>query len=171
MDERGYPEAASVRGYEPGDAQATWEAYFRAIRGTASKDYSPEQIAAWAPEQVDLADWNEHRLAAHTFVATIGRRVVGFSDVMDDGLLDMLFVHPDAGGRGVARALVAAVISKARELGVSQIHTHASRTALPAFKRFGFQVERTNTENWIRGQNLHNYDMYLDLASGIAVSS
>jgi putative acetyltransferase len=155
---------AIVRAYEPHDAEPTWQAYFQAIRGTASKDYSPEQIAAWAPEQVDLAEWNERRLTAHTVVASIERRVVGFSDVTDNGLLDMLFVHPDAGGRGVARALVGAVISKARELGLSQIHTHASRTALPALKRFGFQVERTNTENWIRGQNLPNYDMYLDLA-------
>jgi putative acetyltransferase len=163
MGERGYPEVAGVRVYEPGDAEATWEAYFRAIRGTASKDYSPEQIAAWAPEQVDLVEWNERRLAAHTFVATIERRVVGFSDVKDDGLLDMLFVHPDAGGRGVARALVDAVIGKARALGLTEIHTHASRTARPAFERFGFEVERPNPENWIRGQNLPNYDMYLDL--------
>jgi putative acetyltransferase len=163
MAERGIPEAASVRVYEPVDAESTWEAYFRAIRGTASKDYSPEQIAAWAPDQVDLAEWNERRLAAYTFVATVEGRVVGFSDVKDDGLLDMLFVHPDAGGRGVARALVDAVIGKARALGLSEIHTHASRTARPAFERFGFEVERPNPENWIRGQNLPNYDMYLAL--------
>lgn len=152
-----------VRTYEPQDAEPTWDAYFRAIRDTASNDYSPNQIAAWAPESVDLAEWNERRLAAHTFVATIDRRVVGFSDVTDDGLLDMLFVHPDAGGRGIARVLVGAVVGKARELGLSEIHTHASRTALPAFRRFGFEVERANAENYIRGENLPNYDMYLKL--------
>ncbi|ONI76772.1 hypothetical protein BWI15_05675 [Kribbella sp. ALI-6-A] len=151
----------SVRSYESGDAEATWEAYFRAIRDTASKDYSAEQIAAWAPESVDLAEWNERRSAAHTFVAVVGGRVVGFSDVTGDGLLDMLFVHPDAGGRGVARALVEAVVAKARELGLSELRTHASRTARPAFERFGFEVERANDQNRIRGQNVPNYDMRL----------
>lgn len=152
-----------VRAYEPRDAQPTWEAYQRAVRDTASADYSPEQVAAWAPDTVDLAEWNERRLGAHTFVATLEDRVVGFSDVTDDGLLDMLFVHPAAGGRGVARSLVDAVVSKARELGLNRLHTHASRTARPAFERFGFVVDRANAENWIRGQNLPNYDMHLDL--------
>ncbi|GAA4201958.1 GNAT family N-acetyltransferase [Actinocatenispora rupis] len=152
-----------VRGYEPQDAEPTWTAYFRAVRDTASRDYSPEQVAAWAPASVDLMEWNERRLAAHTFVATIERRVVGFSDVTDDGLLDMLFVHPDAAGRGIARTLLAAVVEKSRELGLSRLRTHASRTARPAFERFGFEVDRTNAENWIRGENLPNYDMHLHL--------
>ncbi|MEU4392564.1 GNAT family N-acetyltransferase [Kribbella sp. NPDC023855] len=152
-----------IRAYEPADAQATWEAYFRAIRDTAVKDYSAEQVAAWAPESVDLVEWNKRRLAAHTFVATIDSRVVGFSDVTADGLLDMLFVHSEAGGRGVGRALVEAVITKARQLGLSRLHTHASRTALPAFQRYGFKVERSNPDNWIRGQNLPNYDLYYEL--------
>lgn len=152
-----------VRAYEPDDAEPTWIAYFRAIRDTASADYTPAQIAAWAPESVDLAEWNESRLAAHTFVATIESRVVGFSDVKDDGLLDMLFVHSEATGRGVARALVDAVISKARDLGLSDLHTHASRTAMPAFRHLGFEIERANPNNSIRGEILPNYDMRLKL--------
>ncbi|GAA1581096.1 GNAT family N-acetyltransferase [Kribbella sancticallisti] len=153
--------SVSVRAYEPGDAEPTWESYFRAIRDTASEHYSPEQVAAWAPESVDLVEWNERRLAAHTFVAVIEERVVGFSDVTDGGLLDMLFVHSDVGGRGVAKALVESVVARARELGLTELHTHASRTARPAFERFGFEVERVNDQNWIRGENLPNYDMRL----------
>jgi putative acetyltransferase len=38
----------SVRRYEPSDAQATIDIFLRAIREVASKNYSPEQIAAWA---------------------------------------------------------------------------------------------------------------------------
>lgn len=154
----------SVRTYEPDDAEPTWESYFHAVRDTGSKDYSPEQVAAWAPAEADLVEWHERRAAAHTFVAVLDSRVVGFSDVTDDGLLDMLFVHSDAAGRGVARALVEAVVAKARELGLSELHTHASRTARPAFERFGFEVTRANEQNWIRGQNLPNYDMRLELS-------
>ncbi|WP_427892838.1 GNAT family N-acetyltransferase [Kribbella sp. GL6] len=155
----------SVRSYRPEDAEPTWESYFHAVRDTASKDYSPEQVAAWAPEQVDLEEWDARRAAAHTFVALINDQVVGFGDVTGDGLLDMLFVHSSATGRGVARALVSAVVAKARSLGLVELHTHASRTARPAFERFGFEVTRANDENWIRGQNLPNYDMRLRLSS------
>lgn len=152
-----------VREYTPQDAKPTWDVYFRAVRDTASKDYSPEQVAAWAPESVDLRVWNKRRSSAHTFIATVAGRVVGFSDVTDAGLLDMLFVHPQAGGRGVARALVSAVISSARKMGLPRLVTHASRTARPVFERFGFEVDRANEDNWIRGQNLPNYDMHLEL--------
>lgn len=152
-----------VRDYTPQDAKSTWDVYFRAVRDTASKDYSAEQVAAWAPESVDLTAWNERRSNAHTFVAMLTGRVVGFSDVTDDGLLDMLFVHPEVGGRGVARALVSTVIKTARTMGLSRLVTHASRTARPVFERFGFEVDRANENNWIRGQNLPNYDMHLEL--------
>lgn len=152
-----------VRAYELGDAEPTWVAYFRAVRETAVKDCSPSQVAAWAPEMIDLGAWNERRLTVHTYVATTEKGVVGFSDVTDSGLLDMLFVHPEAGGRGIARALVGAVVGKAGELGLSRLCTHASRTARPAFERFGFEVDRANDDNWIRGENLPNYDMHLDL--------
>lgn len=155
--------ATEVREYEPRDAEPTWDAYAQAIRVTAAEDYSPDQVRAWAPDTVDLEEWNECRRRAHTFVASLDGRVVGFGDVTEDGLLDMLFVHPDAGGRGIARQLVASVAGRARQLGLSRLHTHASRTARPAFERFGFVVDKANADNWLRGQNLPNYDMHLDL--------
>lgn len=81
----------------------------------------------------------------------------------DDGLLDMLFVHPDHGGRGVARALVGAVVQEARRRGLRRVHTRASITARPAFERFGFVADRENPAVWVRGQRFTNYDMHLDL--------
>lgn len=88
---------------------------------------------------------------------------MGFSDLVDGGLLDMLFVHPDAGGRGVARALVTAVLDHAREVGLTRIVTHASRAARPAFERFGFVLDEENPQNVVRGVCVPNYDMHIDL--------
>ncbi|WP_414715097.1 GNAT family N-acetyltransferase [Stackebrandtia sp.] len=154
-----------VRAYEPRDAEATWQTFLHAVRQTASADYTPRQILAWAPDTVDADAWNQTRSRAHTFVATIDDRVVGFGDVTATGLVDMLFVHPDAGGRGVARVLVDAVIGKARELGLERLHTHASRTARPVFERFGFVVDRANPDNRVRGEVVPNFDMHLDLGA------
>lgn len=101
-------------------------------------------------------------------VAVQGERVVGFSDLTDDGVLDMLFVHPDVGGQGVARLLVGAVPAEARRRGVSRVVTHASRTARAAFERLGFVVDRENAENWTRGVRVPNYDMHLDLPAQVS---
>ena len=85
--------------------------------------------------------------------------MVGFSDLTDDGVLDMLFVHPDAGGQGVARMLVEAVLGEARRRGLARVSTHASRTARPAFERLGFVVDRENVDNTTRGVWVPNFDM------------
>lgn len=155
--------AVEVRAFVDADASATWQVFHAAVRQTAIRDYSQEQVNAWAPDSVNLALWRERRQLARTLVAVLDATVVGFGDVTDEGLLDMLFVHPDWGRRGVARRLVAEISNHAREMGLLRLHTHASRTARPALERLGFVVDHINDTNWIRGQNLPNYDMHLDL--------
>lgn len=152
-----------IRAFVDGDTSGTWRVFHAAVRQTAIRDYSREQVEAWAPDSVDLALWGARRRMATTFVAVADATVVGFSDLTDGGLLAMLFVHPQWGRGGVARRLVAEVTNRARTIGLPRLHTHASRTARPAFERFGFVVDQVNDTNWIRGQNLPNYDMHLDL--------
>lgn len=154
----------TVRAYRPDDAAATLAAFDKAIRVTAAQFYDQTQIDAWAPgTDVDLDAWNARRAKAWTVAAELDGRVVGFADLADGGLLDLLFVHPDAGGRGVARALVTAVLDHAREVGPARVVTHASRAACAAFERFGFVVDAENSQNMVRGVCVPNYDMHIDL--------
>lgn len=150
----------SVRPYASDDAVPTWLVFQVAVRRTALHDYTEEQVRAWAPDETDAEEWAGCRASAHTYVVCEGERVVGFSDFTDDGLLDMLFVHPDYSGQGLARMLVERVLQEAKQRGLSRLVTHASRTARPAFEALGFVVDRENTSNWIRGQNLPNFDMH-----------
>ncbi|MFD7025582.1 GNAT family N-acetyltransferase [Promicromonospora sukumoe] len=136
-------ENLQIRRYEAGDAGDTWRVFHAAVHGTASRDYGVEQLQAWAPPTVDEDRWHQRRSAAHTYLARLDGGVVGFSDFTDAGVLDMLFVHPDAGGRGVARALVAHVLREAAAAGHERLLVHASLTARPAFERFGFAVDAT----------------------------
>lgn len=153
-----------VRQYRPDDAHSTRDVFDRAIRGTAAHFYDPAQIEAWAQGgDVDLASWNERRERAWTIVAESEGRIVGFADLCDGGLLDMLFVHPDAGGRGVTRALVSAVLDHDRRNGVPQVTTYASRAARAVFERLGFVVDRENSENQVRGVFVPNCEMHIDL--------
>lgn len=157
-----------VRSYRrPDDAAGTHAAYRSAITRTAAADYEPQQIAAWAgAEDVDLGRWDARRAAAHTFVAVIDGRVAGFVDFLDDGLLDMLFVHAHFSRRGLARLLVEMVKREARRSGLSVLHTHASRTARPAFEQFGFCVVASRPHNIVNGQTVPNYEMTCGLETG-----
>ena len=165
-----------IRPYRPGDdAEQTHTAFWQAMVRTAAADYDPAQIEAWAgPRTIDLAHWDARRVAAHTFVAALddpnpadeeqgaerGRQqVVGFADFLDDGLLDMLFVHPDFTQRGVARRLVEVVRDAAKSAGLVTLHTHASRTARPAFERLGFGVVAERPDDTVNGRVVPNYAM------------
>jgi hypothetical protein len=88
-----------LREYTDSDAEATLTVFLRAIRETAAGD-SPDQVAAWAAEHGDLAAWAAARAAAHTQVAIIDGRVVGFTDLDDDGYVDMLSWIPTLDDRG-----------------------------------------------------------------------
>ena len=158
--------SVEVRGYRsPDDASATFQTFRAAVTRTASADYAPEQIAAWAgPETTHLLAWDARRAAATTLVAETDGRVVGFTDLLEDGLVDMLFVPPDAGGRGVARLLVERIRQEARRRGLERLHTHASRTARPVLEHLGFRVVAERPDNRVRGQVVPNTAMACDLS-------
>jgi len=160
--------AVTIRTYRPDiDAPGTHACFRAAIIGTASADYDAAQIAAWAgPADGDLTAWDARRRAAHTFVAEIGGIVAGFADFRDDGILDMVFVRPEYGGRGLARRLVDTVKREALAAGLTSLTTHASRTARPAFERFGFVVVAEQPNTAVRGVVVPNYRMRWDPALG-----
>lgn len=160
------PEVIEIRRYGFRDSAETLRVFRAAVHETAVRDYTLDEVHAWAPDDIDEDAWAARRLAARTYVACVAGEVVGFSDFTDDGLLDMLFVHPRVGGRGVARALVERVVREAAAAGHVRLHTHASITARPAFERLGFVVDGAR-RNQVRGQVLQNYDMHVDLRSQI----
>jgi putative acetyltransferase len=94
-----------IRAYRgPDDATATFDVFQAAICQTASSVYGPGQVEAWAgPARTDLSDWDRLRREASTLVAEVDDTVVGFTDLLLDGLVDMLFVHPRSGA-GVLHA-------------------------------------------------------------------
>ncbi len=153
-----------IRDYEPGDATVTAEIFRLAVRITASRDYSPAQLLAWAPDDIDLDAWHERRRSQHTYVAIEDGEVVGFTGLTSDGVLDMLFVDPPSGGRGIAKLLIAFALDHARAAGHAVVRTRSSRTARGVFERSGFVVDAENEETRLHGHHLPNFDMHIDLA-------
>lgn len=84
-----------IRSYDSADAGETLRIFHDAITVTASADYTPEQIAAWArPDDRDVSGWDRSMLARGSHVALISGQLAGFSDVSADGYVDMMFVSP-----------------------------------------------------------------------------
>ena len=152
-----------LRAYDESDAEATLRVFLRAVRVTASKDYSPEQIAAWGSDDISLDVWAVKRLQTDTVVAVEGDEVLGFSDVDDRGYVDMMFVDPTVTRRGVASALLDHVTRMAREHGAVELTTYASLTARPFFEKHGFVVVEER-QPVLRGVSLTNFSMRKPLA-------
>ncbi|MFI7483955.1 GNAT family N-acetyltransferase [Kocuria sp. M1R5S2] len=156
--------AVVVRAWDDDDARATLEVFRRAVHGTARHDYTPEQLAAWAPGDMPLADWAGRRREAATVVAELAGRVVGFGDLDPAGHVGMLYVDPSAARTGVASALLEHLVAQAHRRGLAELSTHASITALPFFERHGFVVveERRPVR---RGVAMTNFAMRRQLAA------
>jgi putative acetyltransferase len=146
----------SIRPYRPDDLDAVIRIFLTAIRETAAKDYDRAQIDAWA--QADRDMWAKRRLSRPTWVAVVGAKPVGFTDLEPDGHLDMMFVHPAHQHTGVATALLERVEAAARAQGLSRLFTEASITARPFFERRGFRLLAAQVVS-VRGQALANYRM------------
>ena len=128
----------SIRRYTSNDLDEVISVFQGAVRKVASRDYDQAQIDAWA--QVDRSRWSLARVSKPTWIAENGSAVIGFSDLEPNGHLDMMFVHPDYQGLGVATALLKTVQDAARDLGLAEIFTEASITGRPFFERRGFVV-------------------------------
>ena len=123
-----------IRPYCSSDCPALAELFYQTVHAVNARDYSPEQLDAWADGRVELAAWDALPRAPGTRVAVAGRGIAGFGDPGPDGSLDRLYVRRAWRGAGVASALCDA-LPAART-------THASITARPFFERRGWRVVR-----------------------------
>lgn len=127
--------------YQPGEAAALAELFYRTVHAVCTGDYTPAQLDAWADGKVDVAVWDKSFLRHDTLVARMNGEIVGFAD-LDGGYLDRLYVHKDHQRQGVATALVQALEGLAVSRGERYMTTHASITARPFIEKQGYRVIR-----------------------------
>ena len=126
-----------LRNYDPSDCQALTELFFNTVHLINAKDYSEEQLNAWATGDVDLEQWNRSFLSHYTVVAETDGTVVGFGDIDPKGYLDRLYVHHDFQHQGIATAICDKLELASR---AEKIVTHASITAKGFFEKRGYKV-------------------------------
>ena len=147
-----------LRPYAPEDLPEILGLFRASVHGLCGKDYTPEQLDAWAPASLDAEAWGRS-LASH-FALTAWEEdcLLGFADLEEPDYFDRLYVSPQAKGRGVGRLLAQAVESRSRDLGAEVLTVHASETARGFFLHRGYTLcHRQEVER--RGVLLHNYQM------------
>jgi GNAT superfamily N-acetyltransferase len=155
-----------IRDYEPGDARALMALFHRTVHTVCAADYTPEQLAAWSPAAgQQLERWSRRFAIKRPFVATNERGPVGFLELEPDGHIDGMYVHSEVQRQRVGTRLLQHAITQARRWGLRRIHAEVSITALPFFRRHGFQLIR-NQEVERHGQRLRNSVMELQLDAG-----
>lgn len=128
-----------LRKYAKTDCVELAELFYDTVHTVNAKDYTREQLDAWATGKVNLEAWNESFQAHHTVVAEMDGKIVGFGDMDEIGYLDRLYVHKDYQRRGAATAICDALEQNTE---AAEFTTHASITARPFFEKRGYTVVR-----------------------------
>lgn len=135
----------TLRQYTSADCGGMAKLFYDTVHWVNAKDYTKEQLDAWADGHVDLDAWNRSFLAHHTVVAVEGDTIVGFGDMDSTGYLDRLYVHRDYQRKGIATCICDEL---EKNVDAGCICVHASITAKGFFERRGYvtvkeqQVER-----------------------------
>jgi putative acetyltransferase len=137
MDRPAAP-AALIRRFLLADAAPTHDVFVQAVTVGAASRYSAEERADWLPDPLMPPDWGYWLADHHTLVADEGDRITGFFMVEASGYLNMAFVTPDRMGTGLADRLLAGVMDHARDRGMAELTTLASRHARSFFARHGW---------------------------------
>jgi putative acetyltransferase len=153
-----------IREATAADVPALAALYAGAVRAAGPAHYDAAQIEAWAAF-ADEAQFRRFVLDPLTLVAEDESGITGFTGLRADGHVTALYVHPDRMRRGIASALLRAVIERAEAHGLRRLTTDASKVSRPVFARHGFQVEAVETVER-REATFERYRMVRDLGAG-----
>ena len=146
-----------IRIYEIADTEEIMKLFYDTIHEVNIHDYTQEQVAAWAPANMDIEVWIKSLGSKFTYVAEEDK-IIGFAELEANGHIDRFYCHKDFQRKGVGKKLLEQIELKADSLGVEKLFTEASITAKPFFESQGFIViNKQEVER--RGQKLINFVM------------
>lgn len=119
-----------IRSYKIEDAAFLAAIYFHTIHNINVKDYSSEQVNAWAPvSSLETEGWIKKWQKVIPIVAVLDNQIMGFAEFEENGHIDCFYCHHEHQGCGIGSALMNAIKNKARKNNISRIFAEVSITA------------------------------------------
>ena len=155
---------SGLRRFRSSDAGPLAALTLAAIRVTGLRAYAPEQVVAWAARHPGPERFIASAAKGDTILVAVDADDMPVAYVLTeaDGHLDMLYCHPDHGGRGLGQRLLADAELEASRLGLTRLFTEASELARPVFARAGYALlHRRDFAIPFEGREvaIHNYAM------------
>ena len=144
-----------IREYKPSDCEALAKLFYDTVHSVNTKDYTDEQVSAWATGEVDLTAWDNSFLEHYSIVAEVDGVIVGFGDIAENGYIDRLYVHKDYQHKGIGTAICDEL---EKSVNMNEYTVHASITAKPFFEARGYIVIKEQ-QVIRRGVSLTNFYM------------
>ncbi len=144
------------------DIPAISQLFYDTVREVNARDYSPEQIHAWAPEVPSKDFWADRFAGCQVFVVEENDRVVAFAEFENNGHIDCFYVHHKWLCQGFGSALLRHLKDEAKRRGLPSLFSEVSITAQPFFARHGFEVIN-ESDVWHRGCTFRQYFMTCDV--------
>jgi putative acetyltransferase len=129
-----------IRAFRVGDEPDLHQVFLSAIHGIAVKDYTLEQVNAWAPKSVDPSLWAERMRGIAPFVVEHDGKPIAYADIQPSGYIDHFFVSALFARQGIGSKLMHRLHDEAATNGVHVLTSNVSRTAQPFFTRWGFSI-------------------------------
>jgi len=148
--------------YEESMLDEMMQLFYDTVHTVNAQDYRKDQLIGWAPENSDKRFWQDRLKKRVCKVAFIAEQMVGFSEMVDDGHVDTLYVHKDFQRQKVAANLIQEILQIAKERNFQVLTTESSITAKPFFEAHGFKVTRIKKKLY-NGKDFTNYKMTKEL--------
>jgi putative acetyltransferase len=130
-----------IRRFDVRDSAAVLQLFKGTILSVNLGDYTKEQCEVWANSFSDIEVLKVRLEKSLTYIAEFDGKIVGFGNVNGFGEIDLLYVHKNFQGRGIASAILRKLETDAKSYGFAELATEASITARPFFESIGYQVE------------------------------
>lgn len=154
-----------IRPYQQSDVPEIARLYFNTVHRVNSRDYTPEQIKAWAPTIFSNSYWLQRFVKRRVLVAGNKDRILGFAEYEPSGHIDCFYVHHEHQHRGVGSALMRQVEEDFRSLNVHRSFAEVSLTARAFFESRDFRVVEERNQEY-RGAIFKLYLMEKYIARG-----
>lgn len=132
-----------IREYAPTDIAQVLGLFYDTVHSVNARDYSAEQLDAWAPAHPDRHAWMTRLAKNNTYVADLDGLVVGFGAISGAGFIDVLYTHRDYQSQGIGSRLLTRLEQHATASRVARICVEASITATPFFESKGYRISRS----------------------------